>query len=220
MRAAGSGETDNALVTDLVAVRAYASDDGIEIDRVLRSPDPSAALAAAACVASGLGRLPSVRGVVHRFAAPSVPPGRYLPGAVLTEPAFLTTILSENEAVPAGAAFVIWSSTGRRTGSLELDGGSDSVVFTANTAFKVLAEHASAGPGGYVLLRELPVGQRGARSGAGLDAEDIAMAERLEAVLSARTADGGDAGPALSYRHTFPVGRNDAGQPYGPAGLS
>ena len=219
MRAAGVGETDSALVTDLVAVRAYASGDGIEIDRVLRSADPSAALAAAACVASGLGRLPSVRGVVYRLAVPSVAPGRYLPGAVLTEPAFLTTILPEDEVIPAGAVFVIWSSTGRRTGSLELDGGADNVVFAANTAFKVLAEHASAGPDGYLLLRELPVGQQGAQPGGGLDDEDMAMVERLEKVMSTRTADGGHAGPPLPYRHTFPVGCNDDGQPYGPAGL-
>jgi hypothetical protein len=83
----------------------------------------------------------------------------------------------------------------------------------------VLAEHVPGGPDGYVLLRELPVGQQWARSGGGLDDEDMATVERLEKVMSGRTADGGRAGRPLSYRHTFPVGVDDAGQPFGPAGL-
>ena len=221
MRAAGGGASDQALVVDLVAVRAYASDDGIEIDRALRSADPSAALTAAACVASGLNRFPAFRGIVYRMAAPQEPgsplPGPYQPGAVLTEPAFLTTVSAGAEVAPAGTAFVIWSSTGRRIGSLELAGGTDHVVFAANTAFKVLAEHASGEPGGYVLLRELPAPPQGAE--AGLDDEDIAMADRMERAMSGRATDTdtGRASQAVSYRHTFPVGRSDTGQPYRPA---
>jgi hypothetical protein len=219
IRTAGAGESDYALVTDLAAVRAYACRDGFEIDRALRSPDPSAALAVAACVASGLRRLPSFRGVVFRIAAPSGPPGGYVPGEVLTEPAFLTTILSEDGAVPSGTAFAIWSSTGRRTGGLELAGDADAVVFTANTAFKVLAEHASAGTAGCVLLRELPAGPHGGQTGGGLDDEDQVTLDLLEQAMAGPTADGGRAVPAPSYRDAFPVGRNDAGQPFGPAGL-
>jgi hypothetical protein len=219
MRTGGSGEADHALVTDLVAVRAYASEDGVEVDRALRSPDPSAALAAAACIASGLRRLPSFRGVVFRVAAPPVAPGAYLPGAVLMEPAFLTTTSADDEVLAAGAVFAIWSSTGRRTGGLELDGGSDTVVFAANTAFKVLAEYAPGAPDGYVLLRELPEGQQGARAVCALDEEDAATLQRLEKVMSDRASGGGHLGRPLSYRHMFPVGLNDAGQPFGPAGL-
>jgi len=216
MRIAATGETESGLVTDLAAVRAYASDDGIEIDRALRSSDPAAALAAAACVASGLGRLPSFRGVVYRIAAPPVELAAYQPGTVLTEPAFLTAIPSEDKAVPAGAAVAILSYTGRRTSGLELVGEPDTVVFAANTTFKVLARQAQGGPAGYVLLREVPAQQHGARSSGGLDDEDRDMAALLEQAMPGRTADGGRAGP-LSYRHTFPVGRNDAGQPFGPA---
>jgi hypothetical protein len=228
IRAAGGGAADQALVVDLVAVRAYACDDGIEIDRALRSEDPSAALTAAACVASGLRRLPAFRGIVYRMAAPQEPgspvPGPYLPGAVLTEPAFLTTVSAGAEVAPAGTAFAIWSSTGRRTGSLELAGGADHVVFAANTAFKVLAEHAPGEPGGYVLLRELLTQPQGAE--AGLDDEDIAMADRMQRAMSGsaddagsanHTASAGNDSPALSYRHTFPVGRGDTGRPFRPA---
>jgi hypothetical protein len=214
MRAAGAD--DSALVVDLVAVRAYASDDGVEIDRALRSPDPSAALTAAACVASGLRRLPAFRGIVYRATGPAAtdpsdPADPYLPGSVLTEPAFLTTHSAGAETAPAGTAFAIWSSTGRRTGSLDLPGGSDHVVFSANTAFRVLAQH----PGGYVLLRELPDRPYEPEIEAELDAEDIALADRLERAMSGRAADPADREP--SYRHTFPVGRGDSGQPFHPA---
>jgi hypothetical protein len=219
IRAASGGPGDHALVVDLVAVRAYGCDDGVEIDRALRSSDPSAALTAAACVASGLRRLPAFRGIVYRMAAPQEPgsprPDPYLPGAVLIEPAFLTTVSAGADVAPAGTAFAIWSSTGRRTGSLELAGGADHVVFTAGTAFKVLAAHACGEPGGYVLLRELPAPPQEAE--AGLDDEDIAMADRMRRAMSGRAAGTGGDGQAMPYRHTFPVGRSDTGKPYRPA---
>jgi len=81
-----------------------------------------------------------------------------------------------------------------------------------------LARPAVGGAGGHVLLRELPPGQDGTRSDAGFDDEDRAAVQLLEQVVSGTTAAGGHMDAAPAYRHTFPVGHNDAGYPFGPVG--
>lgn len=201
----GGADTDRGVLTDLAAVRAYASGDISNLDRVLRSPNPTTVVAMAACVASGLRRLPSYRGIVHRPVAPAEL-GTCRAPAVLTEPAFVTTVTGANVTAPA---FLIWSYTGRRTGSLEFDGRSEEVVFAPNTSFTVLARNDTT-----VLLRELLAHGGGAEPG-GLDEDDKATLVLLERALS-ESGTGRRADAPLEDRYAFPVGHDDSGRPFTP----
>ncbi len=207
MRAAGAGDTEEALVGDLVAVRAYVSDDGLDVDQSLRSADPSAVLAAAGCIESGLRRLPSYRGAVFRGGQAPRNSAAYVPGAP-----------SREAALPGDAVFVVWSATGRRTGSLEPD-SADEVVFPANSAFKVLdVDPANGSPDLRVLLREIPPRAGLVATGSALDDEDTAALERLQQVCADRQPSGTPV--TESYRHTFPIGVDEDGHPYTPPTLS
>ncbi|GAB3240188.1 hypothetical protein GCM10027456_05850 [Kineosporia babensis] len=127
---------------ELAVLRAYLRGNLTGLDARLRNgPLQEADSDIAACLVSGLGRLPVHHGVVfHRAERGDLPLDAFFPGAVLTEPAFAR---AERHAFPAGdsgsaplISYVIWSETGRHTPLLV--GHADTVVFPATARFRVL----------------------------------------------------------------------------------
>jgi hypothetical protein len=155
-----------AAAIDLVAVRLYlTSTPGGDF-----GPDAARTRAGAlrpylSCLASGLGRLPTYRGVVLHGVDASVRPDPV--GGVLTEPGPVGGLPLSGEGVsghgwpPTATVYVIWSDTARRVAAL-FDADTDAakrgdVVFGPGSRFAVLdVRRGDAGTPDLVLLRELP----------------------------------------------------------------
>ncbi|MYS19075.1 hypothetical protein GTW78_02105 [Streptomyces sp. SID4948] len=196
----------DAARADLVALRAYLDDTAGplghgELIRALRAGDPRLR-PYAACLTSGLRRMPTFRGVVLHGAGPDVDRLEGLrPGGGLLDPAPVSGVLADGRtAVPSGARYAIWSVTGRRVRHLA-DGRehSDEVVFPAGTPFRVLdVRVGTASP--LVLLRELPAPDRPGAVAAGPDAPtglgdaDRAVLARLDDTLRGRSQPPGKTG--------------------------
>ncbi|MFC4033951.1 hypothetical protein ACFO3J_21060 [Streptomyces polygonati] len=201
-----TAEEREAARADLIALRAYL-DDAVgplghrELTRALRGGDDRL-LPYAACLASGLRRMPTYRGLLLR--GTGAEDGRMedlLPCAGLSDRAPVSAVLSGGgTALPPGARYALWSVTGRRVRHLS-DGRDhpDEVVFPAGTPFRVL----DVRPGGaspLVLLRELPTpdtraaAAAGQEAPAGLDDADRAVLARLEDALRGRPHPAGKGG--------------------------
>jgi hypothetical protein len=206
------GAQVDAARTDLVAVHIHLSGGHGELDA--REPGGAGTPACyTACLASGLGRLPSYRGVAVRGGLPA--DGgleRFVPGSVLRDPRPVSALpVGVAADLPATAGgYVIWSLTGRRVRPLLGAGtgaASDEVVFPPGTGFRVL-DVRSAGPAPIVLLSEV----RGAGQGPGvLDDADRAALARLDEALS-RQAQGGTAPATWPARCTEPLGEETGWQ--------
>ncbi|MFD8085049.1 hypothetical protein ACFV4F_25510 [Kitasatospora sp. NPDC059722] len=144
---------DGDALTDLVAVRLYLSGDSAAVDAAVRAGTAGPHVPLARCVASGLNRLPSYRGVALLRAAVSGPElDWYEEGRAATEWAFCTARITVPETPGDGTTdFLIWSMTARRTSLLD-PSDPDRVLFPPGTAFKVLRAGSATEP---VLLREL-----------------------------------------------------------------
>ncbi|MGW2248739.1 hypothetical protein ACWCXH_00840 [Kitasatospora sp. NPDC001660] len=144
---------DGDALTDLVAVRLYLSGDSAAVDAAVRAGTAGPHVPLARCVASGLYRLPSYRGVALLRAAVTGPElDWYEEGRAATEWAFCTARITVPETPGDGTTdFLIWSMTSRRTSLLD-PSDPDRVVFTPGTTFKVLRAGSATEP---VLLREL-----------------------------------------------------------------
>ncbi|MBB5939697.1 hypothetical protein [Streptomyces zagrosensis] len=166
------GHEQIAARADLIALQLYLRGTQSELDhealrRALHSGD-GRLLPYAACVASGLRRLPSFRGAVFRGAPSLLAVGGGLtPGRLLRDPGPVSGLPVESEGPsPGGARYVIWSVTGRRVrqlfdapGAAAVSTSRDEVVFPPGTVFRVL-DASTDGPGGEAplfLLRELSV---------------------------------------------------------------
>ncbi|GAB2674567.1 hypothetical protein GCM10027271_39380 [Saccharopolyspora gloriosae] len=194
-----AGEPDSKA--DFVAVHLYIGggpSGGNAINRALRGPDAAAVRDYAACLTSGLRRLPVHRGASFRTArvrdGHSPLPG-YEPGTLLDEPAFLSgTSASDVTVEDPHVDVVIWSLSARRVAAIG-QGAPDEVVFSAATRFKVLAVDrqdteqdgsGSAAPPA-VLLRELRPGE--APAPGELTEADEAVLPRLRRALHRRHAN-------------------------------
>ncbi|MGW0792652.1 hypothetical protein ACWD04_31660 [Streptomyces sp. NPDC002911] len=187
-------DDEQGVRTDLVAVCAYLAgtggllDDDMFRDRVAR--DEPDTLVLLACVASGLGRLPSYRGAALRTAGIFAGDYSLLPGEEL------------GEAVPVRAAttgsaygevaqdhYLIWSSTGRRTDLLsEPPGASGGLLFAPGTRFRVL-QTRPRGKARTVLLRELA--EHDVRTVPGrLDDTDRMVLEKLSSLADSPGGEG------------------------------
>lgn len=214
MPALRGGQVD-AVRTDLVAVHVYLAGGLGELDERAPASPGQAGLPDSyiACLASGLSRLPSYRGVAVRGGLPADGDlRRFVPGTVLRGPAPVS-------ALPIGVAaglsaatggYVIWSSTGRRVRPLLGSGSgaaSDEVVFSPGTAFRVLGVR-SEGNAPIVLLSE--VRGRGSDTGDGsgaLDDADRAALERLDEALRRHAPSAEGTSPAAwPARCTEPLG--------------
>jgi hypothetical protein len=206
------GAQVDAARTDLVAVHIHLSGGHGELGH--REPDGAGIPACyAACLASGLCRLPSYRGVAVRGGLPA--DGgleRFVPGTLLRDPEPVSALpigVAADLSATAGG-YVIWSFTGRRVRPLLGAGpgsASDEVVFPSDTGFRVL-DVRSAGPAPIVLLSEV----RGAGSGTGdrpgvLDEADRVTLARLDEALSRQVPSPGGTTPATwPARCTEPLG--------------
>ncbi|MFE5792132.1 hypothetical protein ACFQ8C_06065 [Streptomyces sp. NPDC056503] len=157
----GSGE--DTVRADLIAVRLYLSSAPEE-------PFGARALAEgteelrpyAACLASGLRRLPALRGTLVRAVAQPCVPDEVVPGAVLVCDAPLDVVHLEAPAAPvppsAHVRYAVRPMTARRTSVLSRDDNGPQALFEAGTAFAVVARHEADGElPARVLLAELPV---------------------------------------------------------------
>ncbi|MGW3569725.1 hypothetical protein ACWDSL_38685 [Streptomyces sp. NPDC000941] len=145
----------------------------------------------AACVASALRRLPSYRGLACSRTHEA--DGGLVPGTLLRDPAPVCALPPAAGAPhPAGAQYVIWSVTARRTRQLTGRPGSapggDEVVFAPGTLLRVLDVRETDGAP-LVLLREVPT-TASSPSAAGavpqdarLDDHDRAALDRLDEAL-------------------------------------
>ncbi|GAA4815479.1 hypothetical protein [Streptomyces ziwulingensis] len=190
---------DEAVLADLIAVRSFLSlDDGplswswLEWRLASGSDDAHPFLA---CLASGLRRLPSYRGVVVRDAG-ALPPGARTPapGGELHAPGPVATYELEH-APPSGThRYLIWSVTGRRVRSLYTApgaGSAEEVVFAPGTRFRVLGTHG--GPDATtVLLREVADAETAARAGE-QDAQDRGTLAQLTQAADRSPAGGATA---------------------------
>jgi len=182
------GAAQEAARADLIAVRMYLQNgegplNHRELTRSLRDGDPRL-LPYAACLASGLGRLPSYRGAVLRGPGGAPGHGELRPGTVLRDPAPLSGLPLDPAGKDrvAGVGYAIWSITGRRVRQL-LDSGEE-IVFTPGTPFRVL-DVRTEGATQLVLLRQLP--DMTTTTGVLEDADHTAL-ERLQHALTDRTS--------------------------------
>lgn len=193
---------------DLTAMTAYLGDpDGPlshgELTRALRTGDDRFD-SYAACLASGLQRMPTYQGLVLRGTGTEAHRADGLrPGDQLADRAPVSAVAPhDGPPLPGGACYAVWSVTGRRVRQLADDHDDhDEVVFLAGTSFRLLDIRVdNASP--LLLLRELPspraAGAASARPYAppGLDEVDRAVLTWLNDALRGR--------PAPSAQATWP----------------
>ncbi|GAB3976045.1 hypothetical protein GCM10029978_061770 [Actinoallomurus acanthiterrae] len=154
-----------------------------------------------ACLASGLSRLPSYRGVAVRGGL-SADAGlaRFVPGTVLRGSGPVSALPIGGAAGPSAVGgYVIWSSTGRRVRPLLGSGsgaGADEVVFSPGTTFRVLGVR-SDGQARIVLVSEVVGGGSKTDDRPGvLGAADQAVLEKLDEALGRHSPAAEGASPA------------------------
>ncbi|MEN8651629.1 hypothetical protein ABCR94_13620 [Streptomyces sp. 21So2-11] len=166
----GPGE-DQARI-DLIAVHLYLSSppDGRFGAQTLAAEAESSTGAGelgpyAACLSSGLRRLPALRGtLVRAVPGPAIADG-VVPGALLRCAAPLDVVHLEQKGAPLPpeeyVRYVVRPMTARRTAILTgTGGGGAAALFAAGTEFSVLAAHrADDGLPARVLLAEVPSGR-------------------------------------------------------------
>jgi len=233
MPALRSADPDVATA-DFLAVRAYLDDHDEIIDRcglnaALRGVGAEQNLAHAACVASGLRRLPAYNGIAFReVELTGAELARYVPGTVLTE--WAITEASVRPSADPGVRFqyVIWSTTGRRPVLVAEDQDRDEVLFGPGTSFVVLDVRAGesartpGAPGAItsILLRD--AAQTGVPVSPDLAAArskkwDDAARQRLSAALTTRSIRGQATSTSLGERLRFPIGLEARIDPSAPA---
>ncbi|MGV9316936.1 hypothetical protein ACWDR0_32875 [Streptomyces sp. NPDC003691] len=149
---------------DLIAVRLYlSSGPGDPFGAHALAADPDHLRPYAVCLASGLRRLPALRGTLIRAVPQPGIPDDVVPGAVLTCDAPLDVVHAEarGAALPPDplVRYAIRPVTARRTSVLTRDGDGAGALFAAGTSFTVLARRERGdGSPARVLLAELPAG--------------------------------------------------------------
>jgi len=107
---------------------------------------------------NGLMRLPSYSGVVYR-AVHQLDPSPYRPGAVVTDPAFVSTSMDPDKVAkmawqPGDTVFVIQSKTGRRVDFLTGIADEHEVLFPPGCRFQVLKRAEQNGQE-HIFLKEV-----------------------------------------------------------------
>jgi hypothetical protein len=141
-------------MTDAVAVRLYLSPVAAGLDAALRGGEPGPHVPFARCVAAGLARLPTHRGIAMLRADLSTADLAAISARrTLTEWGFTNALTEPAAALRGSVDILIWSMTGRRTRLLEFGDGTGvpaRVLFRPGTRFKVLETAQRR-----LLLREL-----------------------------------------------------------------
>jgi hypothetical protein len=184
---------------DLVAVCLYLSrDQATQVNAAVRDGLPAPVDAHIPCLASGIRRLPTHRrAVLRQSVLPDAAECRTDPGALLTEPGFLSASMDLDITVPGAEVDVlIWPASARRTAELMVGRPVNEAVFVAGARFKALAvrtaddqdgeddTEAPAAPRMAALFRELAPSEQ--PSGAELDERDHAVLAKLDRILARR----------------------------------
>jgi hypothetical protein len=211
LRAATTGEPEDAIVTDFVALLDLLDDQAAQgrPGRTAHSPQ-------AVCAVSGLRRLPSFAGPVYAAASLAGQAFReYPPGQLLIEPGFVPASSSPQLALGGDMEYVIWSETAKRVAALSPEAGRDEVIFAAGTIFRVL--HAAPGPGrARFFLREVVTLGGGDPGPDGhLAQQDLNVLERLTAAALVRDGTSQDDRlPPRRDRLACVIGVDDSGAPF------
>ncbi|SDY79562.1 hypothetical protein SAMN05216215_103539 [Saccharopolyspora shandongensis] len=141
----GGGSVDDAMMTELAAIRVFATSDQVEVVEAIRAGDASVHFPYISCLVGGLRRLPSLQGVVVR-GGPDIATGAgdYVVGTELFEPAPMAGASDPTAAVPGAVEVLIWSVTARRLGGLTEETAVADVMFLPATVFRVLAVDVDA----------------------------------------------------------------------------
>ncbi|GAB2800277.1 hypothetical protein GCM10027176_00320 [Actinoallomurus bryophytorum] len=185
-------QADEALMTELAAVRVFVARDEAGLVESIRSGGHEADRALAVCAAAGLRRLPSLQGVVVR-GGPVDPSAAdaYRPGQELVEAAPLVALDDVGATVPGQVEILIWSATARRLNGFVEERATPEVIFLPGTVFRVLAVDPPGAPGRRVLITEVPP----TKSGPGNEAWATRVTTRLEEAAALRPAPGGEPAP-------------------------
>lgn len=201
------GQEQEAARADLIALRLclQTSEGPLSHEALARGlfEGEERLLPYAACVTSGLRRMPSYRGLAFRGAGGGEPGGVLEPGVLLRDPAPVCVLPAGADVPrPGGAQYAVWSVTGRRVRQLADRPGSDrarsEVVFPPGTLLKVLDVREEGGSP-LTLLREVPLAGPdlpARHGGAELDADDVAALARLDEALRDH--------PVTPGRHDWP----------------
>ena len=187
-----SAQADEALMTELAAVRVFVARDETEMVASIRAGGGERDSALAVCAAAGLRRLPALQGVVVRGGpADASAADAYRPGQELIEAAPLVALDDVDAAVPGRVEILIWSATARRLNGFVEDGPAPEVVFLPGTVFRVLSVDPPFAPGApgarRVLLAEVPP----AKTGPGHEKWTARVTARLEEAAANRAAPSG-----------------------------
>jgi hypothetical protein len=198
-----SAATDEALMTELAAVRVFVSRDEAALVESIRAGGGDGDHALAVCAAAGLRRLPSLQGVVVR-GGPLDPAAAdaYRIGEDLVEAAPLIAFDDVGAAVPGAVEVLIWSATARRLTGFVEDRATPEVVFLPGTVFHVLAVDPPLAPGPRrVLLTEVPA----TKAGPAREKWIARVAARLQEAAANRTAPSGGTGDRFTPLPGDPV---------------
>ncbi|WP_018585038.1 hypothetical protein [Salinispora arenicola] len=211
LRVLPAGDEPHALMTDLVAVRAFLMGDRSSVTAALRSMSDVGDPAFLICLASGLRRLPSYHGVVYS-SVPTEHASRVYPdGRSFWEPTFLEASTTRVAAGAEMTDLIVWSTNGRHVGGIVGGGDHHRVVFPARSRFVVLG-HRPAGRdcSAAVFLRDVP-----AEPGQTEGTTNRRIHKRLEALTAAGARLGCQAAsdPGWAVSGELP-GCDETGRPY------
>ena len=168
---AATDRSADEVLTDAVAVRLYLSADGDGLSLPLRRGEGGPHVPLARCVAAGLGRMPSRRGVTALALTPDEPQWGLLANrSRFTEWGFLEALTAPCAPASGDTDVLVWSLSARSTRLLDprhdqpgAASACERVVFVPGTSFTVLDVVRSAPDRrGLVLLRELASSETGA----------------------------------------------------------
>ncbi|MDM4721487.1 hypothetical protein QTQ03_18495 [Micromonospora sp. WMMA1363] len=184
LRVLAADDEPEALMTDLVAVRAFLLGDRSSVVAALRSTSEVGDPAFLVCLASGIRRLPCHQGVVYRSASTDLAAQVYPAGRSFLEPTFLEASITRARPRPDTTDLIIWSTAGRRIGGIADGLPDDRVVFPAWSRFVVLGTRpATDGVPAQVLLRDLPAEMNSVGT-----PTNRRIRQRLDAMTAARDA--------------------------------
>jgi hypothetical protein len=177
-------QTDEALMTELAAVRVFVARAEAELVESIRAGAGEQDGALAVCAAAGLRRLPSLQGVVVRGGPPDPRAAdAYRPGQDLIEAAPLIALDDIDAPVSGKVEILIWSATARRLNGFVEERTTPEVVFLPGTVFRVVAVDPPGASGvRRVLLTEVPP----AKAGPGHEGWAARITARLEEAAAGR----------------------------------
>jgi hypothetical protein len=175
-----SGESADAVVTDLATVAAFAA-----ADEVFATSRPGGNSAAMACLLSGVRRLPTHLGAV--LASWTYDP-RFVwrAGEVVAASVMLLAVAPPGRPPVHRPILAVWSAGGRRSSGLVEDG--ERILFAPGSRFRVIGiEGPDPRQPTVVLLREL-TGHETTSPAAAIEERDRRALESLRRVINAEVA--------------------------------